>query len=181
MTQAGWAWSQYTRAASATPLLRGRAPVFRGARIPRPAMSHELPPTIDPAAALRWQQAAPAASPWLHEEVARRMQERLDWIVKPPQRWCHWQPVRGGLQAHALLRQRYAQSECLVYEASPLHEAAAREQLGARWWQPARWTGGATRFREPEPAGVEDRKSTRLNSSHLVISYAVFCLKKKKI
>src|SRR5256885_9810642 len=37
----------------------------------------------------------------------------------------------------------------------------------------------------PIPAGVrvgddrrEDRKSTRLNSSHLVISYAVFCLKK---
>src|SRR5256885_13032838 len=28
--------------------------------------------------------------------------------------------------------------------------------------------------------GIEDRKSTRLNSSHLVISYAVFCLKKKK-
>src|SRR2546426_8258493 len=28
---------------------------------------------------------------------------------------------------------------------------------------------------------LEDRKSTRLNSSHLVISYAVFCLKKKKI
>src|SRR5688500_10320847 len=27
-------------------------------------------------------------------------------------------------------------------------------------------------------SGVEDRKSTRLNSSHLVISYAVFCLKK---
>src|SRR5256885_4896850 len=31
------------------------------------------------------------------------------------------------------------------------------------------------------PAGSSsDRKSTRLNSSHLVISYAVFCLKKKK-
>src|SRR5256885_2759529 len=28
--------------------------------------------------------------------------------------------------------------------------------------------------------GYQDRKSTRLNSSHLVISYAVFCLKKKK-
>src|SRR2546426_7419824 len=27
---------------------------------------------------------------------------------------------------------------------------------------------------------ITDRKSTRLNSSHLVISYAVFCLKKKK-
>src|SRR2546426_6704944 len=30
------------------------------------------------------------------------------------------------------------------------------------------------------PAREPDRKSTRLNSSHLVISYAVFCLKKKK-
>src|SRR2546426_4180793 len=29
-------------------------------------------------------------------------------------------------------------------------------------------------------AELRDRKSTRLNSSHLVISYAVFCLKKKK-
>src|SRR3712207_6879656 len=29
--------------------------------------------------------------------------------------------------------------------------------------------------------GLEDRKSTRLNSSHANISYAVFCLKKKKI
>src|SRR5438132_13646916 len=29
-------------------------------------------------------------------------------------------------------------------------------------------------------AGERDRKSTRLNSSHTVISYAVFCLKKKK-
>src|SRR5260221_2426599 len=31
-----------------------------------------------------------------------------------------------------------------------------------------------------EPLLGEDRKSTRLNSSHTVISYAVFCLKKKK-
>src|SRR3712207_7459972 len=30
------------------------------------------------------------------------------------------------------------------------------------------------------PGTVEDRKSTRLNSSHANISYAVFCLKKKK-
>src|SRR5256885_10129181 len=31
-----------------------------------------------------------------------------------------------------------------------------------------------------DPRDSSDRKSTRLNSSHLVISYAVFCLKKKK-
>src|SRR2546426_3306958 len=34
--------------------------------------------------------------------------------------------------------------------------------------------------RSAEPSTRQDRKSTRLNSSHLVISYAVFCLKKKK-
>src|SRR5207244_8555849 len=38
---------------------------------------------------------------------------------------------------------------------------------------------------DPEPdravgAAEQDRKSTRLNSSHQIISYAVFCLKKKK-
>src|SRR5690554_7659532 len=33
----------------------------------------------------------------------------------------------------------------------------------------------------PYVLAVEDRKSTRLNSSHVRISYAVFCLKKKKI
>src|SRR5437763_13376645 len=37
--------------------------------------------------------------------------------------------------------------------------------------QPSAW---------PRAAPIEDRKSTRLNSSHRCISYAVFCLKKKK-
>src|SRR2546426_1986856 len=36
------------------------------------------------------------------------------------------------------------------------------------------------RTSEPQVGHLSDRKSTRLNSSHLVISYAVFCLKKKK-
>src|SRR5256885_4645890 len=46
--------------------------------------------------------------------------------------------------------------------------------------------GGAPRSpgwaiaRETRRPRRSDRKSTRLNSSHLVISYAVFCLKKKK-
>src|SRR2546426_5736278 len=35
-------------------------------------------------------------------------------------------------------------------------------------------------LRKAETHTPRDRKSTRLNSSHLVISYAVFCLKKKK-
>src|SRR6266850_6645491 len=36
------------------------------------------------------------------------------------------------------------------------------------------------RYQHVREALKRDRKSTRLNSSHLVISYAVFCLKKKK-
>src|SRR5256885_5298152 len=39
---------------------------------------------------------------------------------------------------------------------------------------------GRAQDAKAEMQEVEDRKSTRLNSSHLVISYAVFCLKKKK-
>src|SRR6266436_6936712 len=38
----------------------------------------------------------------------------------------------------------------------------------------------AARSRWPPPSSPRDRKSTRLNSSHGYISYAVFCLKKKK-
>src|SRR2546426_3515723 len=56
-------------------------------------------------------------------------------------------------------------------------------------WPPVYVTGPSTRGvwynRQGGATGsvdgaTKDRKSTRLNSSHLVISYAVFCLKKKK-
>src|SRR5436309_4870190 len=40
--------------------------------------------------------------------------------------------------------------------------------------------GAPGRPRPDEPDAGADRKSTRLNSSHVKISYAVFCLKKKK-
>src|SRR5256885_10399833 len=39
----------------------------------------------------------------------------------------------------------------------------------------------AERILVAQRAGDRDRKSTRLNSSHLVISYAVFCLKKNRL
>src|SRR5690625_6789846 len=44
--------------------------------------------------------------------------------------------------------------------------------------RPARLLGAAARYVEEQL--LADRKSTRLNSSHVAISYAVFCLKKKK-
>src|SRR6202012_6292694 len=47
-------------------------------------------------------------------------------------------------------------------------------------WRFARRTGSfLAEIRRGGRAGTRDRKSTRLNSSHTVISYAVFCLKKK--
>src|SRR5690606_41695250 len=45
---------------------------------------------------------------------------------------------------------------------------------------PLQLAGVADRQRLATGAGELDRKSTRLNSSHVKISYAVFCLKKKK-
>src|SRR5437773_9226640 len=45
-------------------------------------------------------------------------------------------------------------------------------------WSQSRCVG--IRGRKPQCRFSGDRKSTRLNSSHITISYAVFCLKKKK-
>src|SRR5688500_19380741 len=57
--------------------------------------------------------------------------------------------------------------------------SAAYRELARRGWVEFRKGSGVyVRLRADEKI---DRKSTRLNSSHLVISYAVFCLKKKNI
>src|SRR5437667_2789242 len=71
-----------------------------------------------------------------------------------------------------------------IYTLS-LHDALPISFRGRRWRRACRRSPasdgsrarrGSTRAGEPS----EDRKSTRLNSSHITISYAVFCLKKKK-
>src|SRR5207249_6105806 len=66
----------------------------------------------------------------------------------------------------------FASKQDILQEVSCVRKAASRAGgfgAGAR-------AGGST-----EPFGTRgDRKSTRLNSSHVSISYAVFCLKKKK-
>src|SRR2546426_4400026 len=75
--------------------------------------------------------------------------------------------------------------------ASPTGRPPADRVDGRRHWAHRRPERQARRTaapleradpREPPPPARPDgdRKSTRLNSSHLVISYAVFCLKKKK-
>src|SRR5436190_3576075 len=60
---------------------------------------------------------------------------------------------------------------------------SGRAFLGAAAVERRRESGGdahPARIASAQRHGRGDRKSTRLNSSHTVISYAVFCLKKKK-
>src|SRR5258708_24621948 len=70
-----------------------------------------------------------------------------------------------------------------LHDALPISDPRGRRSrrdaaaLGAA--RPVRRNWGQVRLRDGPVRG--DRKSTRLNSSHQIISYAVFCLKKKKI
>ncbi len=98
-------------------------------------MTAERPPSIDPVAAWHWDAAAPARSPWLHEEVARRMEDRLQWIRLQPEAWAHWEPVRGGLAAHALLERRYPGASCFIAESNPERARLARQRLSRPWWR----------------------------------------------
>ena len=97
----------------------------------------------------------PTPSPWLHEEVARRMEERLAWIKCQPAAWRHWAPVAGGLQAHELLQGRYPKAVCHLTETTPQRAAYAARMLTKPWWRPSRWFAGGPRT-GPAPAGAAD-------------------------
>src|SRR5437588_8445984 len=80
-------------------------------------------------------------------------------------------PPRSTLFPYTTLFRSY--QLCGSGRASRGPKAHAIKEAQRRWLRrpaPMAQSGEAT----------EDRKSTRLNSSHTVISYAVFCLKKKK-
>src|SRR5437870_12756321 len=75
-----------------------------------------------------------------------------------------------------------------LHDALPIcvqaaHRARARQQAAIALGPAARGDLSAQsgHLRRPRDRIPGDRKSTRLNSSHVAISYAVFCLKKKKI
>src|SRR2546430_7178827 len=76
-----------------------------------------------------------------------------------------------------------------LHDALPI-SVCDRQRAGARQGRAARGAQAphrrtrlarqARRLHQPGAEALRDRKSTRLNSSHSQISYAVFCLKKKK-
>ena len=118
-------------------------------------MKTERPPTLDPIAVARWQRIAPLASPWLHEEVASRMLDRLQWIKLQPQAWAHWGAVRGGLAAHQKLVKKYPKSVCFIAEAHQIRAQEAIKNIAIRWWQPSDWFRPSIRFEAPPPASVD--------------------------
>jgi malonyl-CoA O-methyltransferase len=95
----------------------------------------ERPPTLDPIASARWTHWPHAQSPWLNEEVGRRMADRLQWIRLEPQRWVDWAPVNGGLNTHKAVRARYPKALCEVLEATPERVVRAKKELQPPWWQ----------------------------------------------
>src|SRR5947208_12534034 len=62
---------------------------------------------------------------------------------------------------------------------SPPETPAASTTERPPWWSRRRRRQRRSASRRGRPSGGGDRKSTRLNSSHQIISYAVFCLTKK--
>jgi malonyl-CoA O-methyltransferase len=113
------------------------------------------PPTLDPVAVARWQRAAPLAAPWLHEEVARRMLERLQWIKLQPLAWANWGALRGGTVAHSRLLEHYPKSASFIVEDEAARVQAASELIAKKWWHPSRWSGPQSAVGLPGPAAMD--------------------------
>src|SRR3712207_8378330 len=83
-------------------------------------------------------------------------------------------PPRSTLFPYTTLFRSRGTAAAAPPAPEPARRQAQDEQLPAQAPAAGRLAHG------PGAAGAADRKSTRLNSSHANISYAVFCLKKKK-
>lgn len=110
-------------------------------------------PGLDPLAALRWQQQPRTESPWLNEEVASRMAERLQWFRDKPASWLHWEPVTGGLRAHERVRSILPGAQCHVAAAQLPQALEATREAPAPSWNPRHWLRGKT----PTPVSKHTR------------------------
>ncbi|MFM7025982.1 MAG: biotin synthase [Limnohabitans sp.] len=115
----------------------------------------DKPPTLDPAAARRWAARPLPASAWLHEEVGRRMQERLEVIRLQPQAWADWEPWRGGLQAHQALCRRYPQASLWRVMGQADELELLRAQTTPAWWRLSRWKRPPVGLGLPPQGGVQ--------------------------
>ena len=118
------------------------------------------PPTIDPAAAARLGAASrPPRSPWLHEEVARRMEDRLQWIKAGAQGLGRLGAGAGRpARRRRCVERRYPRGRVLRGRAgagaAPRLAQAARQALVApRWAGRARHRSAPARRRRADALG----------------------------
>ncbi|MDR0458656.1 MAG: biotin synthase, partial [Burkholderiaceae bacterium] len=110
-------------------------------------------PAIDPVAARHWAQLPAAQAPWLHEEIGRRMAERLDVIRLPVARWADGSTWRGGAAAHARVAAHYPQARAFVFVLDGAGNVAPDVSASPAWWR--RWRGVA-HGGQSVPAGTMD-------------------------
>ena len=103
-----------------------------------PSVTTSRPP-LDAPAASRWLAGrvpgAAGGQAWLHGEVARRMESRLQWMRQAPAHWTDWWPSLGGWEAAELLQARYPQARILRVETAPGRLATTRQNLATPRWQ----------------------------------------------
>lgn len=77
-------------------------------------------------------QARAAAAPWLHQEVARRMAERLPVIRQAPARWFDWWGFVGG--SEAAVKAVLPAAQRVVVEPTEALLARSRQAARRPWW-----------------------------------------------
>lgn len=93
---------------------------------------------LDPVAAHRERQRLQAATPWLHDELATQMAQRLRALREPLRHWVDWQPSWGGAAADAVAAVM-PKAQRWVHEETP---AAGLAPWWSRWRRSARaWDG----------------------------------------
>src|SRR3712207_7543463 len=88
-------------------------------------------------------------------------------------------PPRSTLFPYTTLFRSWPDSRFLFLLRHPAMIARSREAVKAEDYDPDKNVRVVKRYCDAIEDARQDRKSTRLNSSHANISYAVFCLKKK--
>ncbi len=94
---------------------------------------------MDGVACARWltQLHSSTVDAWLHQEVARRMADRLTWIKTKPAHWAHWMPLTGSIASQKYVQAVYADAVCHVIESSAERLHQAKKILSPTWWQRA--------------------------------------------
>lgn len=96
-------------------------------------------PDLDAVAARRWLALSRRESPWLHEEIAARMAQRLQWFREQPASWLHWEPQMGGVNAHQRLQELLPEAASHVAAHDAQRAAALLAPPAGRSWNPLSW------------------------------------------